>query len=131
MKLTVTYDTVVNGIRYPTCLRKSPCICLILVYTVLRMFFVDTFSKIRETQQVKAALNLLGVEFNKGGLDETMSGKVEYKMKHIRHQNKRLNFGNTRKHIRFDEDGLSRNYSGDLVQEQVENPFFAAKIRKT
>ncbi|ENN73511.1 hypothetical protein YQE_09762, partial [Dendroctonus ponderosae] len=78
-------------------------------------------SKIRGTQHVKAALNLLGVEFNAEELDKTLSGKVEYKMKHIRHQNKRLQFTNTRKHIRFDEDTFAPclGCSDNLAQEQM------------
>ncbi|XP_044754685.1 trimethylguanosine synthase isoform X2 [Coccinella septempunctata] len=55
--------------------------------------------------KIKAAFNLLGIEFTEKK-DELMSGKVDYKMKHIRSQNRLLKLrGVKRKHTYFDDDG--------------------------
>lgn len=55
-------------------------------------------------QQVKAALDLIGVEYTQSG-DTLTGGKVEYKLRQIGSQNKRLKFGTQPKHVRFDDEG--------------------------
>lgn len=52
-------------------------------------------------QQVKAALDLIGVEY---AGDTLTGGKVEYKLRQISSQNKRLKFGTQPQHIRFEEE---------------------------
>ncbi|XP_050301028.1 trimethylguanosine synthase isoform X2 [Anthonomus grandis grandis] len=59
-----------------------------------------------ERQQLRAALKLIGVEYIEEKSDDLLA-EVEYKMKHIRHQNRKLTFHNKDKpkHIFFDEEG--------------------------
>ncbi|CAG9770698.1 unnamed protein product [Ceutorhynchus assimilis] len=68
-------------------------------------------------QQIKAALDLIGVKYLETD-SKMLTGKVEYKMRHIRHQNRRLNFGSS-KHIHFDDDGNAVEAAGSLVEEVV------------
>ncbi|CAH1974625.1 unnamed protein product [Acanthoscelides obtectus] len=64
----------------------------------------DSFNAGRN--RVRAAFNILGIEFQEDA-EEKMTGRVEYIMKHIRHQNRQLKIrANKRpKHLYFDEDG--------------------------
>ncbi|CAG9821834.1 unnamed protein product [Phaedon cochleariae] len=57
--------------------------------------------------RIKAAFNLMGIEFQEK-TDEMMTGKVDYKMKHIRLQNRHLKIrpeAKKPKHVYFDDDG--------------------------
>lgn len=60
--------------------------------------------------KIKSAFDLIGLEFSENGL-EKFAGQVEYKMKHIRLQNRNLKINsriygqNVNKHIYFDDDG--------------------------
>ncbi|VEN45917.1 unnamed protein product [Callosobruchus maculatus] len=64
----------------------------------------DSFNAGRN--RVRAAFGIIGVEFQEDS-QEKMTGRVEYKVKHIRHQNRQLKMrANKRpKHLYFDEDG--------------------------
>ncbi|XP_066154913.1 uncharacterized protein [Euwallacea fornicatus] len=55
--------------------------------------------------QLKAALDLIGIEYTERDSRLALTGKVEYKFRHIKHQNNQLNLGVQRKHIWFDDDG--------------------------
>ncbi|KAF7273595.1 hypothetical protein GWI33_013703 [Rhynchophorus ferrugineus] len=55
-------------------------------------------------QKIKAAMDLFMVEFSEDSVSY-VSGDVEYRMKHIRHQNKHLKFSREPKHVYFDEEG--------------------------
>lgn len=58
--------------------------------------------------RIKAAFSLLGIEFRESS-NQTMSGQVDYKMKHIRLQNRHLKIRpdsiKKPKHTYFDDDG--------------------------
>lgn len=56
------------------------------------------------------------MEYTQSG-DTLTGGKVEYKLRQIGSQNKRLNFGTQPKHIRFDEEGSE--VAVKPVQEEV------------
>nr|CAI5848253.1 unnamed protein product [Callosobruchus analis] len=64
----------------------------------------DSFNAGRN--RVRAAFSIIGVEFQEDS-QEKLTGRVEYKVKHIRHQNRQLKMrANKRpKHLYFDEDG--------------------------
>nr|XP_023016565.1 uncharacterized protein LOC111505903 [Leptinotarsa decemlineata] len=65
----------------------------------------DSFNSGRN--RVRAAFNVLGIEFQENP-DETMTGHVDYKMKHIRLQNRHLKIrpeAKKPKHCFFDDDG--------------------------
>lgn len=68
-------------------------------------------------QQVKAALDLIGVEY---AGDTLTGGKVEYKLRQIGSQNKRLKFGTQPKHVRFDEEGDPVEPEGGTDKEPVQ-----------
>ncbi|XP_066249823.1 trimethylguanosine synthase-like isoform X2 [Euwallacea similis] len=55
--------------------------------------------------QLKAALDLIGIEYTEKDSRLALTGKVEYKFRHIKNQNNQLNLGVQRKHIWFDDDG--------------------------
>lgn len=68
---------------------------------------VDSFNTGRN--RIRAAFNVLGIKFQEDA-DKTISGKVDYKLKNIRHQNRQLNLGMVSKkprHVYFDDDGNS------------------------
>lgn len=59
------------------------------------------------SNKVKAAFELIGLELKESG-EGKVCGAVDYKMKHIRLQNRHLKMTykpNKNKHIRFDDDG--------------------------
>lgn len=66
--------------------------------------------------RIKASFALLGIEMNEGKRPKLL-GNVEYKMKHIRLQNRHLKFHKNKldnpKHIRFDDDGNPVPYEAE------------------
>lgn len=62
----------------------------------------DSFNAGRN--RIRAAFNLVGMEFREDG--EPVTGRVDFKMKHIRLQNRHLQiYAKPRKHTFFDDDG--------------------------
>lgn len=83
--------------------------------------FIDYFSEIDKddlssNNRIKTAFALLGIEMNEGKRPKLV-GNVEYKMKHIRLQNRHLKFRKSKldnpKHIRFDDDGNPVTFDGE------------------
>ncbi|XP_060534560.1 uncharacterized protein LOC132706978 isoform X2 [Cylas formicarius] len=64
--------------------------------------------------RIHAAFNLIGVEFNEYA-GSKITGQVDYKMKHIRLQNRHLKLTNKPKHTYFDDEG-------NAVEAEPEEP---------
>lgn len=68
---------------------------------------MDKNSLNSSNNKIQAAFTLLGIDFNNEE-NRLVSGKVDYKMKHIRSQNRLLKLRPIkRKHIFFDDEGNS------------------------